>query len=279
LFFGWLLDCGRIVANPLEKVPPVETRGRQKRQRRAFTREEICALLGVSGPRAVAVLLALYTGLRRGELQTLLWGDVHLDGPAPFLRARASTTKNKKTANIRLHRDLETALRKLRPSPWDPAVKVLRRLLPRMPQFKKDLEAAGIEYVNARGFADFHSLRVTFITWATSCGGAPRAVQEAARHSALHLTMSTYTDPTQLPTTETIFRLPSVVGGESHIESHILVPGCPDVSQTAESPGPESALQSPDSQPRGDDLSPSVPECPDNEMVAGAGFEPATSRL
>ena len=101
VFLKWMEGCGRTPSNPLSKVPAVETRGRDKRKRRAFTRAEIARLLEVSGLRAVVVLLALDTGLRRGELGSLLWGDGHRDGAAPFLNVRASTTKNKKTAVIR----------------------------------------------------------------------------------------------------------------------------------------------------------------------------------
>ena len=85
VFLKWMEGCGRIPSNPLSKVPTVETRGRDKRKRRAFTQAEIGRLLDVSGPRAVVVLLALYTGLRRGELGSLLWGDVHLDGSGTVL--------------------------------------------------------------------------------------------------------------------------------------------------------------------------------------------------
>ena len=38
----------------------------------------------------------------RGEIKQLMWSDVHLDAPRPFLEVRASTTKNKKGAVIPL---------------------------------------------------------------------------------------------------------------------------------------------------------------------------------
>jgi integrase len=52
----------------------------------------------------VAVALAIYTGLREGELAALHWSDVHLDGPAPHLVVRRSWEKDRAPKNGRLHR-------------------------------------------------------------------------------------------------------------------------------------------------------------------------------
>jgi integrase len=38
--------------------------------------------------------------LRRGEIKQLLWSDVHLDAPQPFIDVRAEPTKSKKAAVI-----------------------------------------------------------------------------------------------------------------------------------------------------------------------------------
>jgi hypothetical protein len=59
---------------------------------------------------------------------------------------------------------------------------------------RRDLEGAGMEYVDARGkVADFHSLRHTFITNLQRAGVSPRVAQSLARHSTITLTMGTYT--------------------------------------------------------------------------------------
>ena len=49
---------------------------------------------------------ALETGLRRGELEQLEWRDLHLDGAAPFVSVRRSTTKNHKPAPIPIDGEL-----------------------------------------------------------------------------------------------------------------------------------------------------------------------------
>ena len=58
---------------------------------------------------------------------------------------------------------------------------------------KADLEAAGIEYETDEGFADFHSLRHTFITNLALAGVHPAVAQKLARHSSIELTMKYYT--------------------------------------------------------------------------------------
>jgi hypothetical protein len=75
-FLNWMGKFGLALANPLKPVDKVETRGHESRKRRALTDNEAGRLLQVAGPRMVVYLAALLTGLRRGELQALQWGDV-----------------------------------------------------------------------------------------------------------------------------------------------------------------------------------------------------------
>jgi len=59
---------------------------------------------------------------------------------------------------------------------------------------KPDLQRVGIPYQDASGrYADFHSLRVTFITNLAKAGVHPRVAQGLARHSTMELTMQVYT--------------------------------------------------------------------------------------
>ncbi len=78
---------------------------------------------------------------------------------------------------------------------------------------QKDLKAAGIPYVDAKGeYADFHSLRKTFGTMLTLAGVPQRVVMELMRHSDMRLTAKTYTDAGMLPVDATITKLPSLNG-------------------------------------------------------------------
>jgi integrase len=176
-------------------------------------------------------LFALDTGLRRAEIEAVVWGDVFLDVPKPYFLARASTTKNHLDAKIWLHSDLVEVLREIRPE--DPALD--ERVFPRVPSmylFKKDLEAAGIPYMDALGRqADFHSLRHSFNTNLARAGVLPRVAMELMRHSDLRLTMKVYTDATQLPSAEGIDRLLSLIKPGPQIGPQNSGAGCYDEVQ------------------------------------------------
>ncbi len=97
-FLNWLVDSERLPENPLRRVPKVKE-FEQKRPRRAATDEEIARLLAVAPPeRLLIYMLALHTGLRRGEMETLEWRDVFLDEAAPFIRLSACVPASRKTA-------------------------------------------------------------------------------------------------------------------------------------------------------------------------------------
>ena len=112
-FMEWLKDTDRIEVNPLkDKIKPLETKGNESFQRRALSHDEIVHLLKVSEKRKVVYLFALYTGLRRGEIQKLLFSDLFLDEEIPYVKVRAATTKNKQEVCIPLHEELTAEIRK-----------------------------------------------------------------------------------------------------------------------------------------------------------------------
>jgi integrase len=89
-FLKWAERLGYIAHNPLEKVELLRVQGRQKRARRAYTPEEIQSLLTVAGRRLPIYLMAMLTGIRRGEIKQLRWADVELDAEAPKITVPAS---------------------------------------------------------------------------------------------------------------------------------------------------------------------------------------------
>jgi len=59
---------------------------------------------------------------------------------------------------------------------------------------REDLEKAGVEYLDEQSrYADFHSLRHTFISNLAMSGVHPKIAQSLARHSDINLTMNRYT--------------------------------------------------------------------------------------
>jgi Phage integrase family len=130
---------------------------------------------------------------------------------------RASISKNHKQAMLPLTPDAAQALRELIPADARPTDRIFKGLIPRMPRFRADLEAAGIPYVDARGeYADFHSLRKTFGTMLTLAGVGQRTVMELMRHSDMRLTAKTYTDANMLPISDAVALLSAFAAKQQH---------------------------------------------------------------
>lgn len=208
-FFHWLRREGSALEDPLEFVDPVKLTPVQ--YRRAETPERLQRLLSAASPeRAAVYLTAVQTGLRRKELQSLTVGDFELDGPKPFVRVPASIAKNRRESTLWLRAEVVSAIRGLLPDKPEAGHKVFAGLVPRLPRFRKDLELAGIPFVDAQGRRfDLHALRVTFGTNLSVAGVAPRTAMELMRHSDIKLTMRIYTDASQLPTAAAVAALPA----------------------------------------------------------------------
>jgi integrase len=210
-FMKWMVRNNRCGANPLVGVAKIQTKGKETRKRRAATFEELNRLLSVAGSRAVGYLAAFFTGLRRAELESLEWGDIHLDRELPFIAARAGTTKNGLRAEIRLHPQLAEALAAMRPVDVEAGASVFGPgKIPSMWMMKKDLAAAGVPFEDGQGRrVDFHSLRGTLNTHMALAKVDPQLRQKIMRHSDIKLTLDTYTDSTLLRVSEAITVLPS----------------------------------------------------------------------
>ena len=221
-FFNWLVKLGRAGSNPLLAVEKVKTKAGRAEEIRALSDAEMLRLLAVAGERKPVYLMAVFTGLRSGELAALKWGDLHLDAVTPFVRVRATTTKNGKSAEMRLHPELVEALRSLK------ACSVLDdepvfKSIPRIERFRRDLIKADIAPVDAFGRkAVFHSLRHTFGTNLARGGVASRVAMALMRHSDRRLTDKIYTDENLLGTWGAIDSLPCYANGASPIASQIL---------------------------------------------------------
>jgi integrase len=172
-FFMWLVRQQKLAVNPLasvQKISAKEGRG----YRRALSVQEIEKLLSaVPTRRATVYLMAMYTGLRRHELNELLWGDFHLDGPELFVLLPDTVTKNSKRARMGIRPELAAALRQMRPTEAGPGDLALFGKVPNMDTYYRDLTAAGIPGVDTEGRRmDFHVLRKTFGTLLQSSGAS-----------------------------------------------------------------------------------------------------------
>jgi hypothetical protein len=79
--------------------------------------------------------------------------------------------------------------------------------------FRADLADAGIPYIDDAGrVADFHALRVTFVTLLAAEGVPVRTLQSLARHSTPELTMNAYARTLHGSEADAINRLPVFSG-------------------------------------------------------------------
>ena len=171
----------------------------------------------------------------------------------------------------------------IRPDNAEPDAPVFRRLS-RLVLFKKDLAAAGIPYRDAHGrYADFHALRHTTNTNLARAGVGERIRMAVMRHSDARLTATTYTDASQLPTTDALTRQPSIlqqgVPPSAQLRAQRSVPeGLFESQRVATAvtvPSAETAIN----QGICREKSRAVAKGPGGEMVGATGFEPVTSTV
>ena len=72
---------------------------------------------------ALGYVAAVNTGLRRKELASVQWGDVHLEVERPFILVRCATTKNRKANKIYLKSQLARMLADIKPAAVAAAVR------------------------------------------------------------------------------------------------------------------------------------------------------------
>lgn len=242
-FVRWCLDNRRLSWNPLASLRPLNERVDRRHVRRALTNEELARLLdaarrrpleekrvervhkgvtpkqqakllALGRARALCYALAAGTGLRRGELRRLRWGDLDLDRRMVFVPA--ASAKSKRDQSVPLRSDLVAELAAYRPEGAAPGDGVFPgRLFPTLRTFKRDCVAAGFgsatraegasrgceryDLADEAGRAlDFHCLRVTFVSHLVAAGVHPRVAQALARHAKVETTMAVYADLTAL---------------------------------------------------------------------------------
>jgi len=280
---NWMEKHERIARNPLQHVQKVQGNGAQVRPRRAFSDDEMQRLLAIAGTRKVVYLTAVYTGLRRSEMNALERRDLHLESEKTFINVRASTTKNHQQAVIALHPELVAALRTHVASLPASASRIFAGFMPTMKRFKADLKAAGIEFVNATGHrADFHSLRHTLATNLARVGTAPRVAMEIMRHSDMRLTAKTYTDAGLLPVADAVLKLPYLSKSQNsgtQIGTQNLFREGHDLSTADTTVAGIPLLDLSENEQLGRESDSLDKTGQSAEMVRGTGFEPVTSTV
>lgn len=190
-----------LVVNPAEQVQRVRV---EREEMRAMTPEQARRLLASADPDAWLILtLAIFTGLRRGELLALQWGDVNFQTAQIYVQRSLwkGTFIGPKTKNAIRRVDLAPqvveALREARPpgsaesikgqlvfstangTPLSPDNLVKRRYLPA-------LRRAELPHFR------FHDLRHTYASLLIAAGEHPKYVQSQLGHASITTTLDRY---------------------------------------------------------------------------------------
>lgn len=250
-FGAWLVSAGRWSANPFARLRNIRSEATVTFRRAALTVAELDRLVEAAEVRPVVeyrrivpmarpetmariqqrgreqgllYVLAAYTGLRRGEITALQWGDLR-GGDTPAIELRAETTKNRRRARVELPTWLAQMLDDLRAergritgAPPSPRSLVFAgsgysHLTDRL---KKDALFAGLGRVGAGGkvtndaglVVDFHALRGSLATLAAEAGMPAKLLQQHMRHSDIRLTMQTYAQARDAAMRAELDRLP-----------------------------------------------------------------------
>ena len=212
-----LLDAA--ARRPIEEISTIR-RGTRVGQLGAKVSAENLARARRSGlERSTIYMMAVRTGLRRGEIQALQWADCHCDAKQPYIQLRAVATKSRRADRVPLHPELVAQLKvwmeectQAKDGGTLQQAESVFQHVPSMATFKSDLAFAGIAYeVAGKGFIDFHALRKTCSTLMAAANVPARIRQAVMRHSSPELTETTYMDEDQLPLYEHIAGMKGLV--------------------------------------------------------------------
>ena len=204
-FFRWLVKAKRIGANPLESLSLVNATVDVRHARRELTADELGRLFvaardntrtfrGLTGQdRFMLYLVAAGTGFRANALANLTPADFDLNAQTVTMAARFNKSRRLKVqplpadvaAALRPYIDGKPAGAPIWGGRWAKDHRGAEML-------RIDLGAAGIAYAtegpDGPEYADFHSLRHSYLTLGGRSGIDLRTLQELAGHSKPELT-------------------------------------------------------------------------------------------
>jgi integrase len=200
--FAIAVQWGYLQMNPAQgtQVPALE----DTRERLALRPEQVRELLGaLPEPYRTMILLAVLSGLRRGELFGLRWKWVDFEkgavtvAEAIYLGHSAAPKTKASRRKVFVDAAVLEALAKLRPANVHPDAFVFatERGTPLSPAnvMNRVLQPACDHLKLPR--VSWHSFRYTYTTWADASGESIKAIQAQLGHTDSKLTLSVYTQP------------------------------------------------------------------------------------
>ena len=200
-FCRWMVQDRRADESPLEHLQGLRVlRTDLKHPRRALELDEVRRLLGatkvapvrfgMTGPeRAMLYRLAIETGLRRKELQSLRVSSFDFENCT--VTVIDAYSKNRKQSVVSLKKDTAAELKGFFAGKM-PGVQAFKVPDKTVKMIQADLADAGIPYVENGFFFDFHAQRHETSTLMAASGVHPKTAQSHMRHSDINLTMTAY---------------------------------------------------------------------------------------
>lgn len=198
-----------IKANPAKNATPPTV---HKKRNEVWTVEEAKAFLEVCQKHGEAIpfLLALFTGMRRGEIIALRWKNVDLNSGVIYVeesltrsRTKGIIVKEVKTAHsnreVYLSSSLKEALVQHKEKQLNNELDLVvtsrngKYLDPRnlLRKYKRFIEEANVPYI------PFHNLRHTHATILMRMGENPKVVSERLGHARVGITLDIYSHTNQ----------------------------------------------------------------------------------
>jgi integrase len=261
-FAAWLVQDRRMPDNPLAHLSGGNVKLDRRHDRRTLAPEELRSAIGAArqsgrefrglagADRAMLYSIACVSGFRASELASLGPETFALDDP-PTVILGAGHAKNGRTAVQPLPPDIVEDLRdylagrqadqSVWPGGWvDNAADMLRI----------DLDAAGIPYAvegtDGPLYADFHSLRHSYIAMLDRSGATLKEAMQLARHSDPKLTMAVYGRAQLHDLGQAVCRLPSLTTVPGTEGGALAATGTDGASPTADVSSLRSACASGD---------------------------------
>ena len=195
---GWVKEQTGVELNIKAHIKRV-ARSTQQEEASAFTKEEIVRLSATceaEDPELfLPVMIALHTGLRRGEVWGLLWDDVDmLKRQIKVSRSYDGPTKSGKSRIVPISKKLnEVLLAQKKNKAYNiESSRIINKEFDPNPRLREVCKLAGI-----RETFTFHSLRHTFATLALESGASPRLVSKQLGHASTSTTINLYWSCTQ----------------------------------------------------------------------------------
>jgi integrase len=233
--FSWAVENDYLDRTPFNKpgvrASLVKARPENDSRDRRLSDSEFRRLMATAGPRLKPlIVVALYTGMRRGEMLKLTWSD--LDAHPGWIRLRSRTTKSGRPRILPIHPDVQAVFDFLRTDamgqPKPSAAPVFSNEVGEPVRNFREAWSGALKRAGIIGFR-WHDLRHEFGSRNLECGASIIHVRDLLGHSDVKMTQR-YLNLTDDNLRAQVHKLPSLTNLDDRL------PSADKVSQSLHTP-------------------------------------------